>query len=338
MVVARLVAVSGTIKVRPRGEMDWSAVVVGAALGAGDSIRAWASSTAELEYLDGLKLSIHPDSYVVIEARETEVVGRAVYDAPSRDQTGLRIGPATVRGVPGERRSGELELRDGRALVRQKEGASEVVTAGRPVRIKANQQVAVDAKGAEPVTELPAAPPLASPASQAELTYRTPSRTPTVLVWQAVPGAAGYRVQLDTDPALGSPIVDNVTSATNLSVGPLDVGPTYYWQVRARRADGAEGFPSALGSFMVKAAAAAATGPTLAVDLLESHDTAVKIEGHTDPGARLTINGESVEVRADGRFREYLTLPSTGERKIVLRAQNAQGGTSTLEREVAGSP
>ncbi|HLE57651.1 MAG TPA: T9SS type A sorting domain-containing protein, partial [Rhodothermia bacterium] len=60
--------------------------------------------------------------------------------------------------------------------------------------------------------------------------------TPT-LVWQAVGGAANYRVQVSKVANFSSSIVhDTIIAGTQFQIGPLEFGQTYFWRVRASNA------------------------------------------------------------------------------------------------------
>jgi hypothetical protein len=336
--IGRFASVHGTVKVRPYGEVGFRAATVGMTLQVGDVITTAADSKAEIEYLRGMKLTIRPESYSRVEAPDsTRIDGVAEFDASPQDPTVLRGGRVSLRPVADQRRSGVFEAtRNGAARVRQREGAVNVVTdAGTEVVVRGNQQVAVAGTGAvAPVAVLPAAPALLSPEPHAELTYPDPESATTVLVWAAVPDAASYRVRVDAAGSFAAPLVDRtVARTTHLAIGPLPVG-TYYWEVRSLGAKGEEGFPSGISGFSVKAAPAALPGPPLVVDRLDAQPAGVRIEGRTDRGARVTVNGEPIEVDENGRFREFLVMPAGGERRIVLRAVDARGRSTDVVKVV----
>jgi hypothetical protein len=337
--LAKFVSVEGSVKVQPWSVFDWSSATVGLGVGEGDAIRTAASSAAELEYLDGMKLSIQPDSFIRIESPDTTgISGNVVFTAPEQDDTVLKGGNVEVRSERGQARTGEIFVSaDGYAKVRQRGGASRVVSGGRELVLGERQEVTVDPKaGAGAVKTLLDAPTLSVPPPQADLAYPDPSRTPIVLVWTRVAAAAAYRVKVYAEAASGPPLVDRVvTGETMVTLQPLAVG-RYHWQVNSVGADGAEGFASDLATFSVRVAPVGA-GPPLVIDVLERQDLAVKIEGRTDRRARVTVNGEVVEVDPGGRFREHLVLPP-GETKITVRAKYETGGTSELVRELPPSP
>lgn len=70
---------------------------------------------------------------------------------------------------------------------------------------------------------------------------------PITLSWSNM-SATGYRVEVDSDPAFGSPEVNTVEVGTTFDVSGLPKGVIYYWRVRSLNACG-EGAPSAPQTF-----------------------------------------------------------------------------------------
>jgi len=57
------------------------------------------------------------------------------------------------------------------------------------------------------------------------------------------------------------------------------------------------------------------------------------LSGHTDPDNRVWANDQALEVASDGRFDTVLELPA-GQSRLVLRVEDSQGRTGTIERDV----
>jgi hypothetical protein len=81
--------------------------------------------------------------------------------------------------------------------------------------------------GPPPPTPL-TAPVLTSPDSGA-----TGATTSPLLQWDAVTGAAGYGVEVASDPAFTSRVFVGQTTAVQKQLSGLGAGSTYYWRVRA---------------------------------------------------------------------------------------------------------
>jgi hypothetical protein len=66
------------------------------------------------------------------------------------------------------------------------------------------------------------------------------------LSWVAASGATSYHVQLSNRADLTSPIVDDSSlTTTSRAIGPLSLGTTYYWRVRAKYSSGYSPFSQA---------------------------------------------------------------------------------------------
>jgi hypothetical protein len=342
-VVARFTVVRGVVKVRPFGVVEWVTATVGMNVSARDKVSTWTGASAELAYADGLKLVLSESSYVEIATPlSTEVKGRVDFDAPARDRTVLQGDTARIEPVPDRSRKGSFEVADdGSALVRQRDGSLRVVSrkgAGGEVILQGGQEVAIGKDGATGAPRpLPDPPALLAPPDHASLLYPNPGRTPTVLLWSSVAGAKRYRVRLDVDPSFGSPRVDATVEGTTLTVDPLEPG-THYWQVESVGANGASGFPSAFSDFTIRAASSG-PGPALVIERLELDGGVLRIEGRTDDATvAVTVNGETVDVDRGGRFREYVALPATGDRKVTVRARNAAGAETTVVKVLPADP
>ncbi len=93
-------------------------------------------------------------------------------------------------------------------------------------------------------------PTLQAPADGATITYPGEALE---LKWDVVPGASKYLVKIATDPELGSLLWDGEpidTAANQFALSkPLAPG-TYYWGIVPKNAEGHEGEPSAVRSFV----------------------------------------------------------------------------------------
>ncbi len=91
---------------------------------------------------------------------------------------------------------------------------------------------------------VPAAPVLFAPSDALINQAVNPS-----LIWNSVPGAATYRLQVSTINTFATTIYDDSTrTSTSQQVSGLNVGTTYFWRVNAKNAAGASSY-STIWSF-----------------------------------------------------------------------------------------
>jgi hypothetical protein len=105
----------------------------------------------------------------------------------------------------------------------------------------------------------PVAPVLATPANGA-----TGVATNPTLTWNASTGATSYRVQLSTDPAFGTTLVDQSNiPTTSYAASGLSASTTYYWHVNAANGAGTSSY-AATWSFATAAPPSPPAAPVLA--------------------------------------------------------------------------
>jgi hypothetical protein len=58
------------------------------------------------------------------------------------------------------------------------------------------------------------------------------------------------------------------------------------------------------------------------------------VQGLTEPGATVTVNGETVNVGGDGTFKKAVALTREGWNTIVIRATDPAGNTTEDRKTV----
>jgi hypothetical protein len=101
-------------------------------------------------------------------------------------------------------------------------------------RLRAQNSVGVQRSSILSFTTLPKAVTLSSPANGA-----ANQSTTLTLSWTATPGVIRYRLQVATNSAFTSLLLEDSTLTTNSKqIGPLSYSTSYYWRVRATTAVG----------------------------------------------------------------------------------------------------
>ena len=322
------------------------------ALRQNDLVRTGSGATAEILFADGMQISVRPDTLITIVESSQNPVSRqqrtalAVQSGEANFQTAARAGNTTIstptlRTTASRDTAGNIQVAEsGETGLRIFKGQGEAETrSGQKVRLVANQGVTVDPAGtAGPTVDLPTVPLLTAPPNRADIAYEDLPGSVTLLVWNAVPGATGYRVMVDYSPTFARPLYDRQDHRpTQLEVRGLEAG-SYYWKVAALDGRGSEGSFSDAWRFTL-AAAPTSTGPPppLVFEAAELKGNVLHVSGRTEPGATLTLNGERLEVQADGTFNEFLTFTGNAGSTVVLRATTRKGGTVEDRRRVTAT-
>ena len=150
--------------------------------------------------------------------------------------------------------------------------------------------------------------------------------------WAPVDNVREYHIKITRNASfIGGMVVDDRKAATQVLVTNLQEG-TYYWQVRSIGPDGKESIESEPYRFTV---VPRGTG-TLALELGDFVQLGhvIEVKGHTEPNARVMVNGQEAVVAGDGAFHHFTNPLPTGENRITVTAQNAKGDTNTVTRPV----
>ncbi len=347
---ARFTGIEGSVRVKAVGTFEWVAADTHTLLRRGDLVRTSAGATAEISFGDGTTVQMRPDSLLSIEetggdpaTRQRRVaVGLSSGDVSyNRSAAGgsTQVSTPTVKLTHGGAGGGGLSVAEtGETDVRvfSGEAARLETRSGASVELQASEGVRIDAAGkAGAKTALPAVPLLLAPPHQTEIAYLDPSRGTTLLAWKVVPGAQEYRVMLDYSTHFNRPLVDQRLRENQVSLRGLEPG-RYYWKVAAVAKDGVEGSFSALSAFSIArpTARAGVPPPPLTVASLEVRNNILQIKGRSEPGASVTVNGQRVEVQADGSFNEFVTLDKAGAQVVEIRAVGLNGGVMVKRQSV----
>jgi hypothetical protein len=354
--VARLTAIEGRVKVKPNAREGWGEARLADRLHVGDVVQTEPRSGAELSFDAGSVVRVRSDSIVYIGGsaesstaawrvqaghvhfsvgdQNTEIVTPTVRTTAMREASGnIDVGDAGDTGVKIFRGQAELQTRQGQRII-----------------LTENQAVQVDAAGkAGAKRDLPPPPTLLAPAARAQLPFVAPPEVTTRLSWSAVEKGVSYRVALDynvtqADLLLSAALDEQGIQATSHELKGLNPG-RYFWRVAAVNKEGFEGAFSRVSLFTVVHEAqpapapppVAPTLPALALDRVEEVEPGiVHVHGRTDPGSRVTVDGQSLSVLPDGSFGEFLRRPESGI--LVVRATGPDGRFREQACPVADKP
>lgn len=355
---AHFTQLEGSVKVKAVGTFEWVSADTRMALKRNDLVRTGAGAAAEITFFDGSVVHVRPDSLITIEetsedpsTKQRRIAwhvssGEVNFQTVRHNVPGsaTEVSTPTLRGTVGENSDANIRVAEsGDSDIRLFRGNARTETkSGQKVELRSNEGVHIDAAGnAGPKQALPAPPSLLYPQHQAEISNPDPGRATTLFGWKPVAEAASYRLVVDSSAFFSRPIVDRTgIQEESQEIRGLEEGK-YYWRVAAVLKDGSEGAFSEFWRFTLAKPKAASGGagvpPPLTIDLLDVRSNILQIKGHTQPGAAVTVNGQRVDVQADGSFNEFITLEQPGKQMVVVRATGSTGGVSEQKRPIVAA-
>jgi hypothetical protein len=349
---ARFVTIEGSVQVKREGTLEWLEANTGIVLRSNDLVRTGSDAAAEIEFDDGTRFGVRPDSLITIEESSQNPVshqqrvalsiqsGEANFQTAARNIPGeTTISTPSVRTTADRETAGNIMVDDqtGDTGIRIFEGSGRAeTTAGQQIQLGRNEGVQVAANGvASQKTSLPDMPVLVAPPDNTEVAYPDPTRATTLLTWQGVEGARAYRVTVDYSRAFARPLVDRQGyEGTQMQLRGLETS-TYYWRVAAVNENGVEGSFTPAASFsLLKAPPSSLPPPPLEVDTLELRGNILHVRGRTAPGATLTLNDLRIEVQPDGSFNEFVMFEGGATATVSLRATAVTGAVNEARRPI----
>jgi len=152
--------------------------------------------------------------------------------------------------------------------------------------------------------------------------------------WTPMAGAAGYRLRISHNPYFSSLLLDRKVDSPNVVVTGLAQG-AYYWAIQSYDATGKESVESEKNRFTIIPKAKEKVELSLDIEPFIQHGHVIEVQGKTEGGARVMVNGREVPIVADDGSFHYFTPPlPNGENMITVTAQNSKGGVNTRQEKV----
>ncbi|MFN0122965.1 MAG: FecR domain-containing protein [Blastocatellia bacterium] len=340
---ARFVQIEGKVLVKRANEPEFRNASEDLALEAGDTIQTMANAVARVQFIDGSSYTIKPDTTLVIKDnslmpdKSTRVqvsVGFGRINLATGDQAegstnvvqtktaSARIGSQTEASVTADDKNGETEIRIAR-------GTAKVNTqTGESYEAKPNEKLQIAGGGRlMSVERMVPVPELSAPANQEMIRATAAERGRLNFSWKPVSQASSYKVELATSAYFSDTVVatrDQLKAPTAVFEG-LQPG-VYYWRVRANSEKEGAGQFSEPYKFSLVSGTAAAPLNIVVTSQSPLGGNTWKIEGQSQPGARVKVGDVAARVNADGGFSALITL-SAGRREVTVEATDQDGNS-----------
>ena len=349
---ARIFKYEGDVKVKRAREFVWASLSGNTALRVGDQIKTASSGSAQIIYFDGTITTIKPGSLLEIRelfedpatrVRKVEEkvnwggISATTSDANVKGSVHSVLTDSTTTRAAG-RAQFEVSFDAARksASTEVHSGQTEMTAAGGTHTLKPLERVEVQGEKIVARAMLPGAPSLLDPADSR--VFVAPGGTPEVsLRWGAVPEAGHYRLQLARTALFSSLLLDKPDiRATSVRLPGMGEG-TYYWRVAAA-SRGLESAFSEIRRFKVdggrERAADDTTPPALQIAEFLPSGHLLIINGRTEPGSMLSVEGQAVDVYDDGTFTAVIRMKHEGKNDVAIVAQDAAGNETRLRKSV----
>lgn len=346
-------SIQGNVKTRGVGGLDWKTAEATAALRRSDLVRTYPSSSAEIKFFDETRVTVRPDSLITIEETSRDpnsasskvawkvTSGEINYETARKNGSTEAVTPTFRLALEGNSAGTMRVGEEGQTAVEQLSGAANIETkTGEKIRLLANEGLRVDASGKAGAKQILPEPPTGVSPGRAGGLLSVADGAPISLAWSASGGAASYRLVVEARGVEGGVVFDRGgLKGTAASVPGLGSGE-FTFRVAGLTQDGIQGRFSAPVSFRIERVAPTPTPqfarPSLVIESFEARENVLRLVGKTDPGAQLTVNGDSVMVQPDGSFAEFVTLARTqGEQRVVIRSTTPAGGVAEETRTLA---
>ncbi|MEP7010496.1 MAG: FecR domain-containing protein [Acidobacteriota bacterium] len=358
---ANFVTVQGTVEYRRGEDGDWQPAKSRISLEPGDYVRT-SSGSAEIVFADGSLYTVRANTqFIVASVRGADGgEGQSIRMDYGWVDLSTRAKPIQV-ATPGAeahvRESSEAFVSYDRTAGQGRFGAVRggldlASSSGLKRSVGALEQVTQSGGQLSASERLPGAPRLSEPADQAEVDFDpAPDRRAAgrlSLGWEPVSGAARYALQVGRNHLF----VDNVIDVASRTKATATLGlrgeGSFVWRVAAIDREGVQGPWSEPRKFRVAAISGSGGGgsadgaaasrdktpPQLDLEDVKPYGTVLIVGGKTEPGARVSINGEPVEVDLDGSFNKAIQMNREGWSTLEIRAVDSDGNPNVVHRKV----
>lgn len=349
----RFYRIEGEVRIKRAGQFHWEDATPRMLLRIGDQIKTGSSAGAQIIYFDGSITTVRPESLLEIKDLyeepisrqrrvseklnwgEVETATRKANVAGSYHEVQSLAGTAKSREDADFKIAYDQKTESGRVSLFA--GKIDVSTKAAQVTIKSGETVSIDRGVLGAVEKLPPSPRLITPSDQKIIVYGSPQQSSTTLAWEPVPEGTRYHLQVSLRSLFGALLVDKSdvrTSAVELPALPAEA---YYWRVATVDTSGRASPFSAARKFRISTTAVRDRSdnvpPPLAIQDFIQNGPYVILNGKTEAGATLWVEGERIDVDDSGVFYAVVRLKKDGLNQVQVVAQDTAGNETRKNQD-----
>jgi hypothetical protein len=339
---AKFVNLDGKVQVKRVNSVQWVDADYRTSLDKGDLVQTGADANARITFADGTTYTVKPDTLVTVEENATE------NDRPTSVAMQINHGavdlatpnwssPDSKAGVSAEDTHAQLRS-NSRAAVKSdpEKKESEIVVSSGSAQVQRGQEkidlapyerLTIPKGGPMQRSTVLAPPDLVEPLNLAPITAENPRTYPIHFEWKPVQDAVSYTLRISTTAMFTKTVKEAKVAGTGVEITGLDPGE-YFWNVSAT--DGKKQTSELSEKFKFTLVAQGKSQEmVLEITSYQVVGHSAEIVGHTEPGAALIVNGQSVpNIAPDGNFRHFTEQLAPGQHTISIIGSNRRGGTA----------
>ena len=340
----QIIALQGKVEVQRANQAQWERARERQPLYNGDFVKTSSEGSAEILFSDGTVFRVGSDS--LLEVHREARGGRVSAQGEVRLKIGevkvytttnpsLVLTDAARAEVENDSRVGVDVASDSSAVVSAYSGRAKVTSAkGEETDLGERQSVRAERSGElKERRAIPDVPLLEQPPANFLLDLDKAKRV--TLGWRPVTGAVGYHLQVSRSRLFASTGLEVDAKArpdTRATLNVLRAG-TFYWRVAALGDERVRSEWSPSRTFKAFTGARLeeltdTTPPRLEIAPLKQLGNFVLVQGVTEPGATVTVNGEPAEVSGDGTFKKTVVIHQEGRNILTIRSTDPAGNSS----------
>lgn len=340
----QIISIQGKVEMQRANQTHWETAREKQRLANGDFIKTAPGGAADILFSDGTVYRVGSDSLL-----EVHRGGRSGRD-PTGGEVKVKVGQVNVytstnpsvvltdaarAEVEQDSRVGVEVGGEGSTLVAAYAGRARVQTSsGQNMELSNQQAVRAGPEGRLGARRVvPDPPALEEPRANALVNLDANDKVE--LRWRPVVGGVAYDLEVSRSRLFAPSNLEveaKNRSSTSAALHVLRPG-TYYWRVAAVGGEKVHSEWSPPRAFRATSGprveeVADTTQPKLAVQRPTQMGHFVLVQGVTEPGVMVTVNGEVVEVAGDGTFKKAVVFGREGLNQIIIRAVDPAGNVS----------
>ena len=341
-------SIEGRVQLQRAGQTQWETAHQRMPVFNGDFVRTARDGSAEILFADGSLYRIAPNSLLEIHHQKSQaspgtvkmVVGRINVYTSGKSST-VTTDTVSTEIESDSRVALDVDPDDQATTVAAYQGGARLRNLqGVEVLVSEREQVAAAANGTfSEKRAIPAPPVPVQPRNNAGFDI---SRRPTIeLIWRGRPAGGQVHLQVSRSKRFVADELDVDAPSLAKDAARLQaIAPgTYFWRVAALGKDRVESEWSPVRRFRVFASSPGQfledrVPPELEISPPQQLGHMFILEGFTEVGTTVTVNGEEVELDSDGHFRKAVEVFEEGWTDLVVVAIDPSGNRTERRERV----